>query len=91
MHDNFIFKFCYFIILVSAGWTEAGTKNSSRQTISSSLQTYRDYFEKELNIPVFFKPIQKEIFGKNFFIGHGDGLGPDDTGFKLMKKVLVLV
>ena len=47
----------------------------------------KDYFEKELNIPVFFKPIQKEIFGQNFFIGHGDGLGPDDTGFKLMKKV----
>lgn len=46
-----------------------------------------DYFEKELNIPVYFKPIQIKIADKQFFIGHGDGLGPGDTGYKLMKKV----
>ena len=47
----------------------------------------KDYFEKELQIPVYFKPIKKEIDGKHFFIGHGDGLGPGDKGFKRMKKV----
>ncbi len=47
----------------------------------------KNYFEKELSIPVFFKPIQKEIDGKKFFIGHGDGLGPGDKGFKRMKKL----
>ncbi|MCG8702301.1 MAG: UDP-2,3-diacylglucosamine diphosphatase, partial [Bacteroidales bacterium] len=27
----------------------------------------------------------KEINGKKFYIGHGDGLGPGDVGFKLLK------
>ena len=45
------------------------------------------YFEQELGIPVFRAPIQREIGGKTFFIGHGDGLGPNDKGYKRMKKV----
>ena len=45
------------------------------------------YFEEELNIPVFHKPQQFKINGTSFFIGHGDGLGPEDKGFKRMKKV----
>lgn len=47
----------------------------------------RDYFPKELNIPVYHKPIIKEIEGKKFMIGHGDGLGPKDKGYKILKKV----
>lgn len=47
------------------------------------------YFEEELNIPVYHKPMQFVINNTSFFIGHGDGLGPGDTGFKLMKKVFV--
>jgi len=46
-----------------------------------------DYFTEELGIPISKKPIQKEILGKNFFIGHGDGLGPGDHGYKFIKKV----
>lgn len=45
------------------------------------------YFEEELNIPVFHKPQQFNINNTSFFIGHGDGLGPNDIGFKRMKKV----
>ena len=45
------------------------------------------YFEQEFGIPVLRKPLQKEIHGKRFLIGHGDGLGPDDYGYKRMKKV----
>lgn len=45
------------------------------------------YFEEELNIPVFHKPRQFRINDRLFFIGHGDGLGPGDKGFKRMKKV----
>ena len=45
------------------------------------------YFEEELNIPVFHNPQQFKINGSSFFIGHGDGLGPEDKGFKRMKKV----
>lgn len=46
-----------------------------------------DYFKTELNIPVFHRPKVFQIGGKKFFIGHGDGLGPGDKGFKRMKKV----
>ena len=45
------------------------------------------YFEKELNIPVFHKPQQFKINNTTFFIGHGDGLGPGDKGYKRMKKL----
>lgn len=47
----------------------------------------KDYFIKELGIPVYHDPIQKDILGKRFFIGHGDGLGPADAGYKFIKKV----
>ncbi len=46
-----------------------------------------DYFEKELNIPVFHHPKTFQINGTKLFIGHGDGLGPGDKGYKRMKKV----
>ncbi len=47
----------------------------------------KDYFEKELNIPVFHHPQEFLINQKKFLIGHGDGLGPGDFGYKRMKKV----
>ena len=46
-----------------------------------------DYFEKELNIPVYYAPKEFIINNKKFLIGHGDGLGPGDKGYKRMKKV----
>lgn len=45
------------------------------------------YFEEELNIPVYHKPKEFTFNNKSFFIGHGDGLGPGDKGYKRMKKV----
>ncbi|HCY90638.1 MAG TPA: UDP-2,3-diacylglucosamine hydrolase [Chitinophagaceae bacterium] len=46
-----------------------------------------DYFRTELNIPVYFEPTVFERGGKRFLIGHGDGLGPGDHGYKFIKKV----
>lgn len=45
------------------------------------------YFEKELGVQVYHHPAEFEINGKNFFIGHGDGLGPGDKKYKFIKKV----
>lgn len=45
------------------------------------------YLEDELGIPVYRQPIEREIGGKKFFIGHGDGLGPGDHGYKFIKAV----
>ncbi len=46
-----------------------------------------DYFEKELQIPVYHTSKEFQFNDKTFFIGHGDGLGPGDKGYKRMKKV----
>lgn len=48
----------------------------------------RGYFQEELNIPVHHNPIERTINGKTFVIGHGDGIGPGDYGYKLLKSVL---
>jgi len=47
----------------------------------------KDYFQKELNIPVFFEPVSYQFNNKQFLIGHGDGLGPGDHGYKFLKKI----
>ncbi len=46
-----------------------------------------DFFEQELGIPTYRQPIVRQIHGKTFFIGHGDGLGPGDYGYKMLKKI----
>ena len=47
----------------------------------------KNYFEKELGVPVYFNEKEFEFNGKKFLIGHGDGLGPGDHGYKLLKKI----
>ena len=46
-----------------------------------------DYLTKELNVKLYRMPIEAEFNGKKFYIGHGDGLGPADHGYKFIKKV----
>lgn len=48
----------------------------------------QDYFQKELGIEVVREPRDYEMNGKSFHLAHGDGLGPGDHGYKLLKKVL---
>lgn len=45
------------------------------------------YFEKELNITTYSEPQHFEFNHKQFLIGHGDGLGPGDKGYKFLKKI----
>ncbi len=47
----------------------------------------KDYFQKELNMPVYFEPELFERNGKKILVGHGDGLGPGDHGYKRLKKL----
>ena len=46
-----------------------------------------DYLPKELGVILHREPIKKEFFGKKYFIGHGDGLGPGDKSYKFLKKI----
>ena len=45
------------------------------------------YFTDELGIPIHRHPVSRQFDGKTFFIGHGDGLGPGDHGYKFIKSV----
>ena len=46
-----------------------------------------DYFPKELGVQMHREPIHFTFGNKKFFVGHGDGLGPGDYGYKFIKKV----
>lgn len=46
-----------------------------------------DYLPKELRVTMHKSPIRRELNGKKFYIGHGDGLGPGDYGYKFIKKI----
>ena len=45
------------------------------------------YFTDEFGAIIHKKAIIKEWNGKRFMIGHGDGLGPGDHGYKLIKSI----
>lgn len=46
-----------------------------------------EYLPRELGISLHREPIIRSYFGKTYYIGHGDGLGPGDRGYKFLKKV----
>ncbi len=46
-----------------------------------------DYLPKELGVELIRDPITRTYGEKKFFLGHGDGLGPGDRGYKFIKKV----
>lgn len=46
-----------------------------------------DYFVKEIGVIIHRSPIEFESMGKRFYVGHGDGLGPGDYGYKFIKKI----
>ncbi len=47
----------------------------------------KTYFQQELNIPVYFGPKTFRYGTAAFYVAHGDGLGPGDHGYKLLKKI----
>jgi UDP-2,3-diacylglucosamine hydrolase len=47
-----------------------------------------DYFQKELDITIYTEPQQLQIENHKFLIGHGDGLGPGDRFYKVLKSGL---
>lgn len=46
-----------------------------------------DYFTQELGVIMHRKPIQIERQGVQIFIAHGDGLGPGERTFKVIRKM----
>ena len=46
-----------------------------------------DYLPKELGVQIHYNPIVQDFNNQTIYIGHGDGLGPGDYGYKRLKKV----
>ena len=46
-----------------------------------------DYLPKEVGVIIHHEPYEITLKGKRFYMAHGDGLGPGDGTFKLLKKV----
>ena len=44
-----------------------------------------DYFPTELDIPVYREPILLKVGNQKLVVGHGDGLGPGELSYKILK------
>ena len=44
-----------------------------------------DYLEKEVGVKIQRSPLQKRFGTKQFYLAHGDGLGPGDLKYKFLK------
>ncbi len=66
--------------------TEAGIK--LHYFIGNHDFMHGDFFEKEIGAIMYDDPIVRELNGKKFFIGHGDGLVKNDTGYNILKKIM---
>lgn len=47
-----------------------------------------DYFRNEFGIEICHEHIERVIDGKKFFIHHGDGFAYNDSGYRILKKVM---
>lgn len=45
------------------------------------------YLESEIGIKLHRDPIEITLHSKKMILGHGDGLGPGDRGYKVIKKI----
>ena len=46
-----------------------------------------DYFTKEIGVEIISNELIIERFGRKIYLHHGDGLGPGDGSFKILKKI----
>lgn len=46
-----------------------------------------DYFEKECGMTIHRKEEVVELYGKTFFLAHGDGLGTTERGFRFIRAM----
>ncbi len=44
-----------------------------------------DYLPQEVGVKLYRHPVTREYGGKKFLIAHGDGLGPGQLGYKILK------
>jgi UDP-2,3-diacylglucosamine hydrolase len=47
----------------------------------------KDYLETEIGVAMHWLPLRTQLMGHEMLIGHGDGLGPGDHGYKRLKRL----
>ncbi len=45
------------------------------------------YLQREVGAVIYHDRLELKSGGKSFFLAHGDGLGPGDTKYKILKKI----
>jgi UDP-2,3-diacylglucosamine hydrolase len=94
MGDLFDFWFEYKTV-VPKGYTRLLGKLAEITDSGIEVHLYRgnhdlwafDYLETEVGVKLHRQGEVKMLGGKKFFLSHGDGLGPGDNGYKLLKSV----
>ncbi len=77
----------YFRTLTAlANLKESGTK--IYYIIGNHDFLHRDFFEKEIGVELIHDDLVTKIDGKEFFLSHGDSYVANDTGYKILKKIL---
>lgn len=46
-----------------------------------------DYLAEECGMILHFEPMITELYGKKFFLAHGDGLGDDSKSFRFLRSI----
>lgn len=49
---------------------------------------FEQYLPEEIGVTIHKTPQIRAFFGRTYYFAHGDGLGPGDHGYKMMKKVV---
>ncbi|MEM7658908.1 MAG: UDP-2,3-diacylglucosamine diphosphatase [Bacteroidota bacterium] len=49
---------------------------------------FQSYLTEQIGATIYREPQLMTFFGRKYYIAHGDGLGPGDHGYKLLKKVV---
>lgn len=47
-----------------------------------------DFFERELDVRVHSRPLELQVQGRRILVTHGDGEGPGDHGYKLLRRLV---
>ena len=46
-----------------------------------------NYFTEQFGAQLYYEPVLRKLFGKTYLLAHGDGLGPGDRTYKLLKSI----
>jgi len=94
MGDVFDFWFEYKTV-VPKGYIRFFGKLAELRAVGVNLYFFKgnhdmwmfDYFQKELGAVIISDELILERDGKKFYLHHGDGLGPGDKLYKILKKI----